>query len=291
MKSFFVLSILLLLIVNVSALAQEDTVLANVGDKKLTMGDFNRIIGYYDAEKQKALEQNPVYKATILQRIIQGMVIAKIARDTGFDRRPDIKEQLDLLSNDFLASEYLKEEVIGKMEVSENDMQLYYKAHKEEFMTPEMVRARHILIKVDKSASEEAKKKAKEKAEEVLKRIKAGEDFAKLASEFSDDRGSKEKGGDLGFFPKGRMTSDFEKVAFSLKPGEVSDVVDTPYGFHIIKVEEKKEAAIESYDKVKNKVREKLLAEFKKPRIDEFVKKAMQDAGVEMNLKPFLPDK
>lgn len=289
MKSFFVLSTLLLMLANVPAFAQEDGVLASIGDKKLTMADFNRIISYYDAEKQKALDQNPVFKATIFQRIVQGMVISKIARDKGFDRRADIKEQLELLSNDFLASEYLKKEVIGKMTFSESDMQLYYKTHQEEFKTPEMVRARHILIRVDKSVSEEAKKKAKEKAEQVLKRLRAGEDFAKLASEFSEDPSSKTKGGDLGFFPRGKMVPDFEKVVFSLKPGEISDVFETPFGFHVIKVEEKKEAAIEPYDK--DKVKEKMIAEFKKARVDEFVEKAMKDGGVKMNLEAFLPKK
>ncbi len=291
MKRFFVLSVLLLMLAKGSAFAQGDTVLAKVGDTKITMSDFDRIISFYDAEKQKLLAQNPTFKATILQRIVQGMVLSKIARDKGFDKRPDVKEQIGLLSNDLLATEYLKKEIVEKIDVSENDIQLYYKAHQEEFTTPEMVRARHILIKVDKSASEDAKKKAKEKAEGILKRIKSGEDFAKLASELSDDPGSKENGGDLGFFPKGKMVPNFEKAAFALKPGEMSSIVETPFGFHIIKVEEKKEAVIEPYDKVKDKVREKVRAEFKKRRVEEFVQKAMKDAGAEVNLEPFLPKK
>jgi peptidyl-prolyl cis-trans isomerase C len=219
------------------------------------------------------------------------MVLSKIARDKGFDKRPDVKEQIDLLSNDFLAAEYLKKDIVEKIDVSENDMQLYYKAHQEEFTTPEMVRVRHILIKVDKSASEGAKKEAKERAEGVLKRIKAGEDFAKLASELSDDPGSKENGGDLGFFQRGKMAPDFEKAAFSLNPGEVSGVDETPFGFHIIRGEEKKDAVIKPYDKVKDNIKEKVRAEFKKARAEEFVKKAMEDAGAEVNLEPFLPKK
>jgi peptidyl-prolyl cis-trans isomerase C len=217
------------------------------------------------------------------------LVISKIARDKEFEKRAEIREQLELLTDDLLASEYIKKEVVAKISVPEDDMKLFYKAHQEDFKAPEMVRARHILIKVDKSASGDDKKKAKDKAEGILKRIKSGEDFAKLASEFSDDPGSKTKGGDLGLFQRGKMVPAFEEVAFSLNAGEVSDVVETRFGFHLIKVEEKKEAAIEPYDKVKEKIGEKVRAEFKKARVAEFFEEAMKDAGVEMNLEPFLP--
>jgi parvulin-like peptidyl-prolyl isomerase len=154
-----------------------------------------------------------------------------------------------------------------------------------------MVRARHILVKADKSATEEDRKKAKEKAESIRKRVAAGEDFEKLAAEYSDDNSSKTKGGDLGFFPKGRMGADFDKVAFSLKSGELSPVFETPYGFHIVKGEEKKESIPEPFDRVKEKVKERVLNDFKKAKVDEFVEGAMKDAGVELNLEPFLPAK
>lgn len=291
MKKLFFVSALIVILSGGFASASEDTVLARIGDRKIMMSDFNRMISYYDADKQKALEQNPIFKATILQRIVQAIVLSKMAHDNGFDKRPDIKEQINLLSNDFLASQYLTQEIVNKIKVTENDMKLYYKTRPDELKTPETVRARHILIMIDKSASEDAKGKAKEKAESILKRARAGEDFAKLASESSNDIVSKAKGGDLGFFPKGRMAPEFEKAVFSLKPGEVSGIVETQFGFHIIKVEEKKESILEPYEKIKDKVREKVFNDFKKARVDEFVKKAMEDAGVELNLDTFLPKK
>lgn len=291
MKKLFFVSALIVILSGSVASASEDTLLAKIGDRKITMSDFNRMISYYDADKQKALEQTPIFKATILQRIVQTIVLSKMAHDKGFDKRPDIKEQINLLSNDFLASQYLTKEIVDKIKVTEDDMKLYYKTRQDELKTPETVRARHILIMADKSASEDVKKKAREKAESILKKASAGEDFAKLASESSDDSKSRAKGGDLGFFSKGRMVPEFEKAAFALKPGEVSGIVETQFGFHIIKVEEKKESVLEPYDKIKDKVREKVFNDFKKARVDEFVNKAMKDAGVELNLDPFLPKK
>lgn len=101
----------------------------------------------------------------------------------------------------------------------------------------EQVRARHILIKADKDADQSKKDAAKAKIEDILKRVRDGEDFAALAKEFSEDPGSGMKGGDLGYNPRGRMVPEFDKVMFALKLGDISDVVETQYGYHIIKVE------------------------------------------------------
>lgn len=285
------LQTILVLIIAVPAHAGNEIILAKIGDRNITMQDFERMIKVYDADKQKLLEQNPQYKAIILQRFVQATVLSDAARKEGFDKRSDIKEQIQLALNDFLATEYLKKEVVEKINVTPDDMKLYYKEHKDEFGTPEMVRARHIFFKVTKSMTDDEKEKLKEKAEAVLKRVRSGEDFAKLAEEFSDDVGSKTKGGDLGFFPKGKMIPQFEKAAFALKAGDVSDVIESPYGYHIIKVEEKKEATVEPFDKVKDKVREKVFTDFKKAKMEEFVNNAMEKAGAKVNPDAFAPKK
>jgi peptidyl-prolyl cis-trans isomerase C len=275
----------MMILFNSSASAERDAILAQIGDNKFMMSDLDRIIGYYDADKQKIIEQQPQLRATLLKRFIQGMVISRIAREKGFEKEPDVKEQLELLSNDLLTTLYVQKEVIDKIHVSDDDMRLYYKMNKDEFTTPEMVRARDIFIKVDKSAPDKVRKEAREKAEEILKKVKKGEDFPKLASEYSDDQTARERGGDLGFFKRGVMVPEFENAAFSLKPGQVSNVVETPQGFHIIKLEAKKEAGTEPYEKVKDKVRELVLNQIKKTKVEEFVEKAMRDAGVKFNFE------
>ncbi len=232
---------------------------------------------------QITLSLRKPFKETILWQVIQGTVISKIARDKGFDKKPNIRSQQELMINNFLATQYLQKEIIDKIILTEDKAKAYYKAHTETFKSPEMVRARHILIKAEPGASDEEKKKSKARAEEVLQRLKKGEDFAKLAAEVSDDTGTKAKGGDLDFFPKGTMIPAFDEAAFSLKPGELSKVVETEYGYHIIKVEEKKAALLEPYEKIAEKVKDQALQEMRKAAATEFVEKALKNAKVEIN--------
>ena len=144
-------------------------------------------------------------------------------------------------------------------------VQQYYETHQSEFMSEEQVKARHILIKA-KSGDKKAEAKALEKVKALAERAK-NEDFGELASKLSEDEGSKKKKGDLGYFSRGQMVPEFEKVAFSGKIGEVSEPVKTTYGYHLIKVEGKKPTEKESFDSVKKKIAKKLIAEDAFPKV------------------------
>ncbi len=269
-----------------SAFAQDSNVVARIGNRIITVAEFNKILSYYDAEQRAMIEKNPQAKPTILWQTVQGMVIAGLAREKGFDKRPEIKGQLEMITNNFLAFQYLQKEVISKIKVTEKEAKAYYDKNPDLFKSPEQIKARHILIQVPKESSDEEKKKLKEKAEEVLKKVKAGEDFTKLAAEFSDDSGTKSKGGDLGSFSKGSMVPAFEQAAFALKAGEVSDLVETEFGFHVIKVDEKKEAVSEPFPAIKEKVTKQALREKQETKVSEFVEQALKKAKVMMNPAP-----
>jgi peptidyl-prolyl cis-trans isomerase C len=269
----------------------QDALVAKIGEKNITLSDFNKILNFYDPERLKVIDKNPQVKEQLLQQMVQALVVSRVAKQNGFDAKPDIKEQLELLNNSFLANEYLKREVVQKITVSDNEVKTYYDTHKDEFKTPEMVRARHILFLVEASATDEAKKKVYEKAVETLKKIKGGEDFAKLASELSDDPGSKPKGGDLGFVARGKTVKPFEDALFSLKPGEVSGVIETKFGYHIIKAEERKDASEESFDDAKEKIRQKITQERIKSAVTEFIDKAMKDNKAEVFPEALLGEK
>lgn len=289
MKKYLIVAALLFVPAwSVSVQAENDVALGKIGNTRIMQMDLERMINNYDEDRRKMLENNPKNQINLVKRYIQAAVISRIARDKGFDKKPEVKEQMEEIANDFLAVEYINREIAAKINVTGEDISLYYRIHKAEFMTPETIKARHILIAAQKASSEEDRKKAKEKAGEVLKRVRAGEDFAKLAQEFSDDPGSKDKGGDLGFFQKGRMLPEFEKTAFSSKPGTISDIIETQFGYHIIKVEEKKESVPEPLDKVRDKVKERVFMEFKKARIEEFIDKALKDADAEIYPKNFV---
>jgi len=162
----------------------------------------------------------------------------------------------------------------GKINVTEDDAKKYYSEKPKEFKRPEQVRASHILIKPDTAAagtdSEEAKAKAKAKAQHLLKQIKEGADFAALAKANSGCP-SAPKGGDLGFFPKGQMAKPFEEAAFKLKVGQVSDIVETQYGYHIIKVTDRRGARVETFEQARDRIIRKLIQKKQAKLADEYI--------------------
>lgn len=139
----------------------------------------------------------------------------------------------------------------GKPQVTDADLQAYYNAHQAQFQVKEQVKVRHILIAV---ADPKADAAAKAKADDLLKQIKAGGNFADLASKNSDDPGSKTQGGELGWLDRGKTVPEFDKTAFSLAPGQTSGVIKTQFGYHILQVEEKKTAHTRSLAEVKPEI-------------------------------------
>lgn len=148
---------------------------------------------------------------------------------------------------------YTPEAFAGKVQVTDADVQQYYDANQARYMSPEQVRARHILFRVPADATPEQQAQVRKKAEAVLAKARAGEDFATLATQNSEDS-SAAQGGDLGAVGRGQMVKPFEDAAFALPPGQISDLVETPFGLHIIKVESHKEAATKPLDEVRAEI-------------------------------------
>ena len=157
------------------------------------------------------------------------------------------------------------EALAASVEVDESELQAQYQARKDALKTQEQRRASHILIQVAADADQEALDAARSKAQELLDQIRAGADFAELAANNSDDPGSAAQGGDLGFFAKGVMAPEFEASAFALQPGEVSDLVQTQFGFHIIKLIEVRAGEVPAFEAV----RDEILAELRQRGVDD----------------------
>ena len=180
---------------------------------------FDQIIA--DAKSkdpQMASQEIPPEQMNMLKQRLGRIYIAeKKAMDKGMDKEPAVRLQMMLQHARVVAQKYAVDKLQEKMKATDEEVTAYLAGH------PEL----------------DTDKKNRAKAEEVLKRARAGEDFGKLAQEFSTD-GSKDKGGDLGWFGHGDMVPEFEQAAYALKPGQISDVVQSKFGFHIIKLEEKK---------------------------------------------------
>jgi len=161
-----------------------------------------------------------------------------------------------------------------KAEVSEQEIEAYYRMDPYQFTEEAQVRARHILLKVAEKADAGKKEKVREKAQEILDKINSGADFEALAEKFSEDTESAQKGGDLGFFAKGAMVRPFEKVAFSLNPGEISGLVETKFGFHIIKTEEIRPAGVKPLAQVAAAIKKELKKEKAREQVRKEAKRA-----------------
>lgn len=144
--------------------------------------------------------------------------------------------------------------IAATIQMDEDRLKQYYGANIDRFRTPERVRVRHILLMTTNKPKDEVEK-IRKRAEDLLKQVKSGGDFAALAQKNSEDPGSAAKGGDLDWVVRGQTVPEFEKPAFSMKPGQISDIVTTMYGFHILKVESKEEARVRPFDEVKNELR------------------------------------
>lgn len=168
----------------------------------------------------------------------------------------------------------------GKIDITDDDIQKYYSENPGEFETAEQVRASHILIKPETNADPNgAKAAARAKAQDLLKQIKDGADFGALAKAHSDCPSSAE-GGDLGFRGRGEWTQPFEKAAFELKPGQVSDIVETEFGYHIVKVTDRKDAGIVPLEQAKEEIIEKLQARKKAEIAEAYVRSLKDNADI-----------
>jgi parvulin-like peptidyl-prolyl isomerase len=184
-----------------------------------------------------------------------------------------------------LVMEYVRMNLSEVVKVEEAEVRAYWEKHPEEFTTPRQVRARHLLVKAAGNPSDD--QKALQRAEQILARVRGGDDFAKLAGELSEDTATKEKGGDLGFFVKGRMAPEFEAAAFAAKPGEVVGPVKTTFGYHLIRVEEIREPMLRPFEMMQRFLHDRLLRERQHARLTELMNELKGRIPVEMNLGLF----
>ncbi len=166
----------------------------------------------------------------------------------------------------------------GPPQITGADVQRYYNQHQQQFQVPAQVRVRHILIQVPAKADAKTVAAAQAKADDILKQLKAGGNFAELAKKYSDDPGSKTQGGELGFIQHGTTVPEFDRTAFGLQPGQLSGVIRTQFGFHILQVEEKQPAHVKSIDEVHDLIMANLMQQAQSAAAQKYVAKLQAEA-------------
>jgi len=239
--------------------AKSGVVLAEVNGATITDTDF-----YKEQENLppylKPMTETPEGKKEMLDTMVVRELIMQQAQKDGIDKSPAVAAKLEDLKKRVIVEAFLKKKVEDSANVSDADLQAFYKKNEDKFKTGEQIRASHILVKTEPEAKD------------IEKQLKGGASFEALAKKHSID-GAATKGGDLGWFGKGSMLPEFEKVAFSLKEGSTSGIVQTKFGYHIIKATGKRPAGTRSFEEVKDQIKaaiapEKQQETFKKLKDD-----------------------
>ena len=282
--------------------AQLPDVLARVNGEAITKTDFEDAVR--TAEQQAGTPVPPDQRDRVYRQILDQMIGYKLLIQESKARKVDIPdadveariislkqqfptedafkqaldqrhmtvEQIKADARQNLAiSKLVESEIAPKVAVKAEDVQAFYQQNPQNFKESEKVHASHILISAPKTADAATRDKARAKAESILKDVQAGKDFATLAKQNSEDPGSAANGGDLGFFQEGQMVPQFNAVAFSLKPGAVSNVVETDFGYHIIKVIEKQPGRAVPLDEAKPRIEQYLETQNREKQTSSFV--------------------
>lgn len=216
-----------------------------------------------DVKKQNGLNQEQLEKALAAQ----GMTFAQY--------RAQLQDQLERLR-------LMSQEVRAKIQVGEREIREYYEANRADFGGSETFRARHIFFKLEKKGGAEELARAEALANEVLAKARAGEDFVELAKKYSEDPAAAKDGGDLGTFKKSDMLAEIGETVAAMKPGEVSSVVLSPAGLHIIKLEEKTQESGKPFEEVRDAIEDLLYKKKSDERFAQWVKDLRDAAAIEI---------
>lgn len=288
--------------------------IAVVNGTIITQGELDRVLDY---ELRRAAQsgqqipdaQMPKIENSILDSLIVGELLFQESKKQGIQVKPEtVTQQLTIvkqrfpseaefkkaldenklteskikadIKRDMAIQQLLDKEVDQKVQITDEENKTFYDTNPQLFQQPERVKASHILIKVDEGATEEKKVEARKKIKEVQQKVQKGEDFAELAKTYSEGP-SAPKGGDLGLFGRGQMVKPFEDAAFSMEPNETSDIVETKFGYHLIKVVDKQPAKKIAYADVKDRINKHLKDQKLRTERQLYFDKLKKDAKIE----------
>lgn len=292
--------------------AQLPDVLARVNGEAVTKVDFDRLVKNMELRSSQPIpaeRRDAVYRQ-VLEELVTYTVLsqetrarkvavtddevesaikqmrARVGTEEDFKKALDARGMtLDKLKADtridISINKMVEAEVATQPPPTDAEVRDFYDKNPDKFKQDEAVRASHILFRVDENADAATKKKAMDEAQSVLKEARSGSDFAELAKKHSAD-GSAAQGGDLNFFTRGQMVPPFDQAAFAMKPGEISDIVTTQFGYHIIKVTERRPPTTVPFEQVSERIKEFLTQQHKQQKADGFIQSLKQKAKIEV---------
>jgi len=248
-----------------------DKVLARVSNSVITEKDLKAKIAKMPPYYQNIASKNP---KRYVEDIIVEMLCYEEGVRKGIDRDKEVKEVVDEAKKKIVIAKLIKTEVEDKISVTEDEIRKYYEAHKDEFKTPEMWRASHILMADQKEAAA------------MLDELAGGAKFEDLARAHSIDA-TASRGGDVGFFRAGQLVPDFEKACLKLNVGQTSDIVQTQFGYHIIRLTDKKEPGVKSYQEAKRAIETELKKRKRSELFNAFILRLKDKYRVDVNESAF----
>ena len=257
--------LLVLAVTSAESAPKVDPVLANAGEEKITAADFREVLIALRTSGDPgklALTLSPEGQELILRELIDARLMAHRAREKKLDADPDVKRRIDIAVTSILLKELVDREVAA-LDLSEGKLRAYFESHKGAFRDSAKVKARHIVTAT------------RSEAETALNKLRAGSDFALLAGTLNTDN-TKSSSGDLGWVPRGYMVKEFETALFALGQGQISGIVKTPFGYHIIKAEELAGEKIQPFAQAQDQIR-KAIAE---QRLNELREELRKNASV-----------
>ncbi len=218
-----------------------ETVIASFGEQTITLGEFNELWSQILEEYGPGLDKSYVLNQLILERLL-----ITEAKNSGLEEDEKVQKQIKEITEQILVQALIQKEILEKVEVSDEEIAQYYEDNKENYVLKEQVHLYNILLDQE------------EKAKEILERLKKGEDFEKIAQENSLSP-SASKGGDMGYVLKGNLLPEIEEVIFALEINEISEIVKTEAGFHMLKITDKQPERLRDLEEVREEIFQSLL--------------------------------
>lgn len=271
--------------------ADATRVVARVNSHEFTQGQLNtevqaRLMQLAQSGQGVATNQAEVFERQVLEDMINRELVLQEGRrmpPTNIDAQ--VKAAMDQIRDNIVVQDTLRRCVEREVQIKPEDCKLWYDQNRDtnpQLKVPATVRASHILIKVPINATDEEKKAKRAQIESVKAKLKAGEKFADLAKQYSEDTNTAANGGDVGFFARGStVVPEFDTAAFSLKPGETSDIITTQIGYHLIQVTDQKPARMVPFDEVKDKIEQALRQQKGNEAVRSYIAKLRTSAKIE----------